>query len=153
LLREAVAIRKKLTPVVHPETAQALNELASILERQNKLEAAETIQREAVEMQRQLGLARPDAATCLGNLAHVLRARGKRTEAESLVRESLDLWRKLDGSDQRHVTASLHTLGLMLMDRRDFAGAETNLREELVLLEKGPAKDPPRREANFLWLA
>src|SRR5208282_3967632 len=74
---------RKLLGDKHPSVARGLHNLAVILQRQGKLDAAEAMLREALAKRRELlGNEHPDVATSLEQLAEVLREEAKLDEGD-----------------------------------------------------------------------
>jgi tetratricopeptide (TPR) repeat protein len=87
----ALASRKRMLGLDHPDTLASRNNLASVLAQRGKLTEAESEFRALAEHQgRVLGPDHPDALASRNNLASVLAQRGKLTEAESEFRAVLD---------------------------------------------------------------
>ena len=95
LVREALAIRRKLFGSEHPAVAGSLNTLAGLLETQRKLSDAETASRQALAIRRRrFGNGHPDVASSLATLGHLLCDENQPAEAEPLLRECLDVRQK-----------------------------------------------------------
>jgi serine/threonine protein kinase/tetratricopeptide (TPR) repeat protein len=142
---EALAIRKRKFGNEHPDVAHSLNEVALVLEYQNKLPEAETMHREALAMRRKLlGNEHPDVAESMNNLASVFHGRGKLAEAETMHREVLAMQRKLLGNDHANVATSLNNLAVVLHDDGNLGEAEIIYRETLAMQRKLFGNDHPR---------
>ena len=72
LLREAVALTRQTRGATHAATGVRMNNLAKLLERQERYAEAEASYREALDTQRQLGN-RTDEAIVSGNYAILLK--------------------------------------------------------------------------------
>ena len=130
LFREALEIRRKALPAGHPDIAKSLNNLAMLLQKQNKLAEAEPLFREALEIYRKaLPAGHPNIANCLNNLATLLQAQNKLAEAEPLFREALDIIRKALPAGHPDIAPSLNNLAMLLQDQNKLAEAEPLLRE------------------------
>ena len=82
LLRESLAMERRLLGDKHPELALALNNLALVQQRKGDLDAAESTFRQALAMQRELlGNVHPEVANTLNNLAFRARRPGRRCTA------------------------------------------------------------------------
>jgi len=74
----------------HTNVGAALNNLASLLQATNRLEAAEPLLRRALEVDEQsYGPEHPEVAIHLNNLAGLLQATNRLQEAEPLMRRAL----------------------------------------------------------------
>src|SRR5439155_4825927 len=116
-----------------PHTANAYNELALTLLRQNQLDEAEKWYRKALEIQTRIGQEfRPSHAWQRSDFALVLRKQGKREEAEIRYHEALGMTRK-SGDDHKDLPKFLSELASVL--REDGKPAEARpLSEEAVAL-------------------
>jgi tetratricopeptide (TPR) repeat protein len=91
-------LRRKLFGAEHPLVASSLNDLAATLLEQGDFKGAETLFREALNMNRKLlGEEHPDVAVSLAMLAYVLKSRGEYDKAEQLLRQELALLHKQFG--------------------------------------------------------
>jgi tRNA A-37 threonylcarbamoyl transferase component Bud32 len=135
LLTNAIAIRRKNSDGGDRDVAESLHDLGQVLDDQNNLSDAETVQDKALAMRRSLlanalalrgepsGGEDWDLAESLEDLALVLFAEGRPAEAEGLLRECLAIrekkalyvWRK-------HRTEA--RLGVCLLAQKEFAEAE-----------------------------
>ncbi len=114
-LYKLVAAQRQLYGAAHPNLAQSLNSLASVLRNEGKLAEAEPIRREALAMQsRLLGGENAEVAQTLSNLGELLVAENKWPEAEPLYRDSLAIRRKIFGDDSMLAAESLTNLGELL---------------------------------------
>ena len=115
LVREAVAMQKKLLDSEHPSVANALGNLAHVLEREGNLQEAESLQREAVAIRRKkLGAQHPVLGMSLYELGIVLNKRGNLPEAETMLREALAMANKFPGNDYVNPTNVLADLNKVL---------------------------------------
>jgi eukaryotic-like serine/threonine-protein kinase len=137
MLREALAMQRKLVGNEDPSVAALLGSLAQTLFLRGDLANAEAMEREALAMQRKLlGGEHPTVAISLSDLGKILAARGDFAGAESAHREALAMQRKLLGNDLPALSTSLHNLAQTLMKRGDLAGAEAAVREALAMQRK-----------------
>ena len=90
-LRRALEGREQQLGANHPDTLDAVCELALLLKAQGKLAEAELLFRRALEgYEQQLGAQHPNTLTAVNNLAQLLYAQGKLAEAEPLLRRALE---------------------------------------------------------------
>lgn len=90
LLRQAVALADRSLGPDHPDTAAALNNLATVLESKGNYTEAESLFRRSLAIcEKKFGSTDPRTAMALDNLAGALEAQGNLTEAEALLRRSL----------------------------------------------------------------
>ncbi|HXJ55159.1 MAG TPA: tetratricopeptide repeat-containing protein [Verrucomicrobiae bacterium] len=133
----------------HVGVAQSLNDLADVLEDQNRLIEAEPLQRQALEMSKKLrGEIHEDTANLMNNLALMLLRENKLDEAEALYCETLEIRRKVYGEDHPVVAQSLKNLALVLRRERKWPEAEPVLRQAVELSRK--QSDHETRETSDL---
>ncbi len=144
MLREALALQKKLHGNEHPAVASSLHNLAEVFRLQGKYPEAEAGFREALALRRKLyGHEHPTVAASLQGLGEVLRREGKYAEAEAALREALAMRQKLFGNDNLEVARSLTGLGILLRSEGKLTEAEQVLREALALQKKLHGNDHP----------
>ena len=126
-LRKLVDAERQLYGGPHPDLAQSLNRLASVLQRENQLPGSETVRREALAMQQKLlGESNTEVATTLLNLGQLLVSEGKLAEAEPLMRQAYEIRMQLLGGGWALTSTALVDLGSLLIQEGKFAEA-TNL--------------------------
>jgi tetratricopeptide (TPR) repeat protein len=137
MLREALAMDRKLLGNEHAALQGPLANLAVVLSDQGKLAEAESMSREALAMGRKLlGNEYPNVADSLNNLVLVLIKESKLAEAEPLQREALAMDRKLLGNEHPSVARSLNNLALVLENQGKLPEAEAMDRETLAMNRK-----------------
>jgi eukaryotic-like serine/threonine-protein kinase len=130
----AVARRIRTEPLL---VALSLSNLAFILRAQGRLDEAEPMLREALEIRRaELGQDHPLVPTSLSNLAVLLGEQRKYDEAESLFREALATRRRVLGDEHPEVTLTITGLAYVLRGKGDYAGAEQLFRQALAMNRK-----------------
>jgi len=142
LLRESLAMERRLVGDKHPALALALNNLALTLWRKGDLAQAESTYRQALAMQRELlGEVHPDVANTLNNLAFVLYDRGNARAALQIEGESLSIYQKLFPKDNPNVAATMNRLGYWLTETHDYAAADRYLEGALAMRRRlfGPS--------------
>jgi len=133
LLRESLAIRRRLLGEKHRDVAASLNALGGQQVNAGNLDEAEKLMREALVLRREiLGPADPDVASTMNNLGLILRNKGDLTNAAPMLREALELRRKTLGNDHPDVVIQTVNMAIVLTDLGDYAGAETHAREALA---------------------
>jgi CHAT domain-containing protein len=116
---------KRLFGEEHPRVAISIYNLANVYESQGRYTEAESLLRQALEMnQRLLGEQHPIIATNLNQLANVYESQGRYTEAESLIRQALELRKRLFGEEHPDVATSLHSLALVYKIQGKYDEAE-----------------------------
>jgi len=128
LARETIAIRERSLGAEHPAVAVAYQHLGKALNALYRADDAERAVRWALEIQhRRLPAGHPDVFNTESELSWILLLKGKAAEAERIQRRLLDARRRMNGEFSRDAAGSYLTLGSILHDRRDFAGAEDAL--------------------------
>lgn len=142
LLRESLAMERRLMGDKHPELALALNNLGFVLWRKGDLLEAESTYRQALAMQKELlGERHPDVANTLNNLAFVIYDRGDVRGALDTEGDALEIYRKLFPGDNPEVARAMNRLGYWLTETRDYASADRYLEESLAMRRRlfGPS--------------
>jgi tetratricopeptide (TPR) repeat protein len=151
LLREALAMERKLVGEKHPELALSLNNLALVLWRKGALKDAESNYRQALAMQRELlGAVHPDVANTLNNLAFVLYDSGDAQGALQNEAESLAIYQKLFPGDNPDVARTMNRLGYWQTETHDYAAADKNLSEALAMRRRLFAPTHPEIASSLL---
>ncbi len=132
------------------ETLAMMLDLATALAQQGRFTVAETLQREALAIQRKLlGNDNPDTAWTLNNLAWILREQGNLTEAEGFQRQAVALAKKASKSEQLDVATSLVGLGNILVKEHQPSQAESSYREALAIQRKSLGNENPKVAASL----
>ena len=127
-----------------PEAATALNNLASVLRDMGRLDEAEALFGQALEIDnRVLGPDHPSVSNRLNNLASVLRDRGRLEEAEALFRQALEIDNRVLGPDHPSVSNRLNNLASVLRDTGRFDEAEALFRQALEIDNRVLGPDHP----------
>lgn len=128
----------------------ALNGHGLTLRAQGKLSEAETLYREALEIDAAtVGVRHPDYAAQLNNLALLLQAQDKLSEAEPLYREALEIGAAAIGTRHPGYATWLSNLALLLQAQGKLSEAEPLFREAL---EIGAATIGTRHPDYAIWL-
>ena len=141
-LRAALAIERRHKP---DQGAGTRNYLALELERKGAYPEAQTLLREAAEIEkRTLGRDSPDYARTLHNLASSYIDAGDLQDAEPQLREALAIRRKILGNNHPDLFYGLNNLSLVLLTKGDWKGAEQFAREGLALDQRVLAPNHPQ---------
>ena len=129
LMRDWVAARGRhelaLLPARERGTSALLNNLASLLKDQGKLDEAEPLYSEALAAKREvLGERHPDTLAGMNKLASLLRSQGKLDEAEPLYREALAAMMEVLGERHPDTLEGMHNLAILLEDQGKLDEAE-----------------------------
>lgn len=126
----------------HPNTVQALHDLAQALQDLGELDQAESTFREALALRQSLQPADTVAtAQTLNGLTALLLLRGELESAEALFRQALGLRREALGEVHPLIAESLGNVALVLTHKRKHAEAVPILEEALALdRPQGPGR-------------
>ena len=114
--------------------AWALNELAQLLKRTNRLGESEPLMWRALEIDKAtFGEQHPDVATDLNNLATLLQATHRIEEAEPLMRRALEIDVAAFGEQHPTVATDLNNLATLLLETNRSEEAEPLMRRALEI--------------------
>lgn len=141
------AIEKHWDKVIRPHLQAALeraqDRLGTDFDRQEQLQEAERVAREALAMKKKrLGNENLEVACALYAVAGTLLEQRELPEAEELLRESLVMHRKFGGPDNGCIPAVLSALAMTLDQLGELNDAESMYRETLAVQKKLTPKDP-----------
>jgi tetratricopeptide (TPR) repeat protein len=138
LMRESLAMRRRLLPATDPLLAVGLNNLAYLVWRKGQLDEAEAMYREALAIDRKaFGNDHPEIATRLTNLVVLLGEMGRRDLSEPLAKESVAIRRKVQGDRHPIMANTLDAYAGVIADLGRDAEAEALLREALGIARDG----------------
>jgi serine/threonine-protein kinase len=130
LLREALAMRRRLVGDDHMDIAHSLNNLGALLNLKGKPAEAEPLLRESLELCRKLRPGdHPIVAHVLDTLGWTLAVLKKFDESESMLSESFEIRRQRLGADHPDVARTAMNLGRMRSMAGRHADAVPALRE------------------------
>jgi tetratricopeptide (TPR) repeat protein len=161
LMQRAVEVQRKLrgsTP--HPALAEAINDLASMLEDNNQYDQAEALFSESLAMMRRLyGNKHPYIATALNNLALLSMKKGDLARSEATYREVLAMQRELLGDNHPDVAETLSKIAFVQYESGNQRQGLATLKQSLQMYERLFPGDHPEvarilnREGFWLTLA
>lgn len=132
LLRESLAMKRRLLGDPHPEIAMSLDSVGQVLQLKGDLEKARSTYLQALAMQlKLLGPVHPDVALTLDNLAWVDYASGDVHGAVQYESRALDIYRTHFSGDNPDVANSMNRLGLLLTQSSDYTAADRYLQQAL----------------------
>jgi tetratricopeptide (TPR) repeat protein len=144
LKRDAVRKCEQKYGVNAPETAIAINNLATLLQDTNRLTEAEPLMRRALSIGEQShGAKDPRVAVYLNNLAHVFEDTNRVMEAEPLVRRALAIDEQFYGTEHPDVARDLNNLALLLKETNRLPEAEPLMRRALATDEQSFGAEHP----------
>jgi tetratricopeptide (TPR) repeat protein len=154
LLREGLAMNRRLLGDKHKELATGLSNLAFVLQEKGDLTRAEATFEQALAMQRDLfGNVHPDVAMTLSNLAYVYSALNDTRRELAAQRESLAIYRQLFPGDHPDVARVSNQLGFFLTEAGRYAEAEPYVRESLEMRRRLLGNDHPDVASSLTSLA
>jgi serine/threonine protein kinase len=128
----------------HPDTLEAVNELALLLGDQGKHTEAENLFRRNLEATRRVqGPEHPHTMRAVNNLALLLQAQGKYSEAESLFRRNLEDLRRILGPEAREALEAASNLAALLHESSKYTEAESLYRQTLAGASRVLGPDDP----------
>jgi tetratricopeptide (TPR) repeat protein len=137
LLESALTTRQRIFGTEHPDVAESLGNLATLLRKKGDYTIAEPLFREALRIFRKLrGDEDTLVANSLSNLASLLYNKGDYAKAEPLYREALTMQRKLLGNMHPDVVDIVDNLGAVLFRLNNYEEAEPLFREALAMRQK-----------------
>ena len=145
LMRRAVSMQRALRGNdPHPDLAEVLNDMGTLLWRQGDMDGCESFYRESLAMNRRLlGDKHPEIANGLENVAMALEDKGDLAGAEALYRQSLEMRRELLGASHPDYGRTLLNLALLQGDRGDTKDSIANVRQVLLIYRKAYPADHP----------
>ena len=131
------------------EIADALNSLANLRWRQERLEEAEALHRRALDLRREIQRQDPtsdhaiDVGGSLNNLGVLLWGQKRPEEAEPYLREAAELFENELGADHPRVSAALGNIGIVLHDLGRHEENEELQRRVLTIRQRVLGPDHP----------
>jgi len=122
---EALALRRRIQPAIHPDIATSLSELGISLHRNGDLDRAEAVYGEAITAFRQAGGGNAGLADALENLGVLRHDVGHVAEAEPIFREALTLAETHYGPAHPKVGMTLSSLASTLQLSGNLIAAES----------------------------
>jgi len=119
------------------DLANAINNLACLLQDQGQLDEAEALQKRALAMdEANLGTDDPSVAINLGNLGRTLHLKNRLEEAEFCYRRAIEIDERTLGDSYRQTARHLYLLADLLVSAGKLSDAEPILRRSLAIYEK-----------------
>jgi tetratricopeptide (TPR) repeat protein len=123
--------------------ANALNDLAVICRLRDRLPEAESLNRRALAIFRNLAASAQVAATT-NNLGAVALAQGRWKEARGLYLQAISLWRETRGPESPEIAAGLTNLALLYQSRHDYGKAAALVERAMKIDRAAYPPDHPR---------
>ncbi len=142
-IRRAVDIRRRRLGAGE-ELAESLNTLGNVLWHTNRLDEAEAVHRQALEMRERIYPPIPSKiAQSLHNIGALRYFNGDLAEAERLWRRSAEIEEKEDGPDSWGLATSLHCVAIVCNDQQRYDEALRFEERALAIREKVLGRDHP----------
>ena len=137
LMRQALAMKRRLIADEHPSIARSLNNLAANLAAQGKYLEAESLYRDALDLRIRIhGRDSIEVARSLNNLGTVFQNTGNLEAAGQLIEQSLELRKILSGPESVQVGSALNNRAFQRQLEGDFDAAIADYREAYSILTK-----------------
>ncbi|TVQ32433.1 MAG: serine/threonine protein kinase [Phycisphaeraceae bacterium] len=137
-----------------PQLARTLDHLSTTLGKLDRLEQAEAISREALELRLELlGETHIDVAQSLNNMARILNERGKHAEAAEACEQALSILRSMGGAARRGEASLLHHHAHAMFGLGHAEEAKRMLGEAIDILSELWSEDHERVAVSLLLLA
>ncbi len=154
LLRQSVAIGRRVFGPKDRDTLVASKDLAWTLLLESHIAEAEQLQREALEIQREnFGPDDPNTLSSMNSLAAILTAEGRFPEAEKLYRETVEGRRRVLGPENEDTLNAMGNLGLMFLHVGRYPEAEDVESRTLEIQRRVLGRDHPETEHSMDVLA
>jgi tetratricopeptide (TPR) repeat protein len=154
LIRESLAVRRKVFGEEHRETAVSKSELGRLLMRRGDLAGAEPYLRENVATTTKvLGPDHPNSAAAKSTLATLLMTKGDLAAGEALLRESTAVNRRVFGPHGLEYAVSLNGLGTAVEWQGRVAEAQELFEESVRIAEPQLGASHPRVQGYLVNLS
>ena len=137
LYQRALAINEQQLGSEHPNTANSLNNLASLYRHQGRYIDAEPLYRRALAInEQQLEPEHPDTAATIDNLVFLYWKQRRYTDAEPLYQRALAIREQQLGPEHPDTAATLNNLALLYRKQRRYTDAEPLYQRALAICEQ-----------------
>ena len=152
LVREGLALSRRVRPAGHRDVAVATTALGRVLEERAAYADAITVMKEALALHTTLAPVSPEVAAAATQLGNDYFYAGDYAHADTLFRESLNVAQKLYGDKHPLVADALINLGAVRFQRADYPAAERYDRNGLAIIQHVYGTDDPRTAAALTML-
>jgi eukaryotic-like serine/threonine-protein kinase len=143
LVREGLAMSRRVLPRDHPQVARAAATLGMLLQEKGEYDTAIEVLEQAVKLQSAAVEPGPELSTTLGVLANTYFYAGRLEESEALNQRTLELDRKLWGERHPNVADALINLGAIRFNSGRYEEAESYDRQALAMIEAWYGREHP----------
>ena len=153
-LLRALVLRRQARGEEHPETVRAMSQVAVLRWRQGRLDEAERLGRQAVEIGRRVGgQDHPDTLTYEMNLASLYRSQGRYPEAEPLHQHNLEAKLRILGAEHPDTLDAMGNLGNHFQETGRYEEAEALHRRALETTRRVQGEKAPSTVSTMNNLA
>lgn len=149
-LEKAMALREQAFGKQAAELTSVIDELGMVLQAQGKLDEAEKLFRQCIEIRERTDRDSVEAALARKNIADIFRERGNYAEARRLYRQSLDALEKKLPPEHVDFTLVLVPFGEFCRITADYSCAEQYFKRSLTLYENSPFVGPEHSNIALL---
>ena len=153
LVREGLALSRKVRPEGHRDIAVAMSALGKVLETRAAYPDAITVMREALVLHTAISPASADVAAAATQLGNDYFYAGDYANADSLFTRSLTVARALYGAHHPLVADALINIGAVQFQRGEWKVAERYDRDGLAIIQRVYGDNDPRTAAALTMLS
>jgi len=153
LIREGLALSRRVRPAGHRDIAVSMTALGRVLEERGAYTDAITVMREALRLHSALGETSPEVAAAATQLGNDYFYAGDYAGADSMFRRTMQVAQRMYGANHPLVGDALINLGAVRHQRAEYAEAERYDRQGLAIIQRVYGADDPRTAAAMTMLA
>ena len=153
LIREGLALSRRVRPAGHRDVAVATTALGRVLEGRAAYADAIKVMREALALHTAIDSASPDVAAAATQLGNDYFYSGDYANADSLFNRSLTVARNLYGERHPLVADALINIGAVHFQRGEWKDAERYDRDGLAIIQRVYGDSDPRTAAALTMLS
>jgi tetratricopeptide (TPR) repeat protein len=154
LMRESLAMYRRLLGDKHADLSFALVNLGGVQQLKGDLDAADVTLHEALAMQRELlGEIHPEVAKTLNNIACLYDDKGDVHAALATELQALEINRKVFPGDNPEVARIMNRVGYWYTQTGNYSAAEGYLQQALAMRQRLFPKDSPEIASSLMHLA
>jgi tetratricopeptide (TPR) repeat protein len=143
-LQRAMDLRLRLLGENHPDTIDAIDDLAWLYRNEGKYAQAEPLASKVLESRRRLlGEEHPDTIVSMSKLAVLYRFEGKPAQAEVLTGKVLEIRRRISGEENDATLLAMNNLGAVYQIEGKYAQAERLLSRLLAIRRRVSGPEHP----------
>lgn len=137
LAEKIVTIKRQVLGENHPETAQSINDLATLYRDQGNYSQAEILYQQSIDiLQRTVGENNPLTAKVFNNLAALYYFQSNYPKAETLYLQAINIYRQVVGEKHPQTAETLNNLALLYQNQGKYSQAESIYKESLAIYQE-----------------